>query len=73
LYTYANLIISPIFSKTDLGIVIKRVCSLVLIPIVIASIPALLYRIIKGHNMPYFIHTTWVLWFIIVISKVLIQ
>lgn len=73
LYTIVNLKLAPIFSSSELGILIRRVCSLVLIPVVIAAIPALLYRLIKGRNMPYFIHITWLLWFIIVLSKVLIR
>lgn len=73
LYTYINLKLAPVFSNTDLGVMIRRVFSLVLIPVVIASIPALFYRLIKGKNMPYFIEITWLLWLVIVLSKILIQ
>lgn len=73
LYTYVNLKLSPVFSSSELGILIRRVFSLVLIPVIIAAIPAVLYRLIKGSNMPYFIQITWLLWLIIVLSKILIQ
>lgn len=71
-YTFIMVKITPIFSGTPYGIMIRNVVSLVLIPVIIAGIPALIYRAIKGHNMPYFIEITWVLWLMIVLGKVLI-
>ena len=73
LYTYANIQLAPVFSNSDSGILIRKVFSLVMIPAAIAGIPALLYRLIKGHRMPYFIEITWILWLVIVLSKVLIR
>jgi hypothetical protein len=73
LYTYVNLQLSPVFSSSETGILIRQVFSLVLIPVIIACIPALAYRVIKGKHMPYFIEVTWFLWLVIVLSKVLIQ
>ncbi|AHE67756.1 hypothetical protein Loa_02214 [Legionella oakridgensis ATCC 33761 = DSM 21215] len=72
-YTYVNLKLSPIFSANETGIMIRKVFSLVLIPVAIAAVPALVYRLIKGRHMPYFIHITWLLWLVVVLSKVLIQ
>lgn len=72
-YTYINLKLSPIFSSSDLGITIRNIFTLILIPVVIAAAPALLYRLIKGRHMPYFIEVTWLLWLVIVLSKVIIQ
>lgn len=72
-YTYVNLTLSPIFSRSETGILIRSVLSLVFIPVMLAAIPALVYRLIKGQNMPYFIHVTWLLWLILVLSKILIQ
>ena len=72
-YTYAMIKITPIFSVIKYGSLIRNVIALVLIPVIIAGIPALLYRAIKRHNMPYFIEITWILWLIIVLGKVLIQ
>lgn len=73
LYTYVNLTLIPIFSNTDLGIFIRKVVSLVLIPVGIAAIPALVYRLIKGKQLPYFFEITWVLWLVIALSKILIH
>ena len=72
-YTYVNLKLAPIFSNSDLGIMIRKVLSLVCLPILIAAIPALIYRAIKGKQMTYFIEITWFLWLVIVLSKVLIR
>lgn len=72
-YTYINLKLSPIFSTSNLGISIRNLLTLILIPVVIAAVPALFYRLIKGRHMPYFIEVTWLLWLILVLSKVIIQ
>lgn len=72
-YTFINVQLAPIFSNSATGIMIRKVISLVLIPVIIAAIPALIYRAIKGKQMPYFIEVTWFLWLIIVLSKVLIR
>lgn len=71
-YTFINVKLAPIFSNGALGIMIRKVISLVLLPVVIASIPGVIYRVVKGQNMPYFIEVTWFLWLVIVLSKVLI-
>jgi hypothetical protein len=73
LYTYVNVTLAPIFNNTDLGIMIRRVLTLVLLPVMISGIPALIYRLIKRQNMPYYIEITWIIWLIIVLSKILIQ
>lgn len=73
LYTFVNLKLAPIFSQVGIGLIIRKVLLLVLIPVIIAGIPALIYRLIKGKNMPYFIELTWCLWLVIVLSNVLIR
>jgi hypothetical protein len=72
-YTFINLQLAPIFSNSTVGILIRKVISLVFIPVVLAAIPALIYRAIKGKHMPYFVEVTWFLWLVIVLSKVLIR
>jgi hypothetical protein len=73
LYTYVNLKLAPIFSNSELGILIRNIIALSIIPLIIVGIPALLYRAIKKKTMPYLIEITWFLWLIIVLSKVLIH
>lgn len=73
LYAYINVKLTPIFSHGGLGVTIRKVLLLVFIPIIIAAIPALIYRLIKGHEMPYFIELIWCLWLVIVLSNILIR
>ena len=73
LYAYFNLKLTPVFSHGGLGIITRKVILLVVIPVLIAAIPALIYRLIKGREMPYFIELTWCLWLIIVLSNILIR
>lgn len=72
-YTYINITLAPIFSSSELGTLIRKIIVLVFLPIIIASIPALIYWGIKRSKMPYYIETTWILWLVIVLSKVLIR
>lgn len=72
-FTYINLKLTPIFSQTGWGLIIRKVLVLMLLPIIITGIPALLYRAIKGQAMPHFIAIVWVLWTIIVLSVILIR
>jgi len=72
-YTYVNVTLAPVFNNSDLGILIRKILTLVLLPVVIVAIPALIYFAIKGKRMPYFIEITWILWLVIVLSKVLIR
>ena len=72
-YVFLNVKLIPIFNTTPFGIMIRNVFSLTLLPAIIVGIPALAYRAIKGKTMPYLIETAWIIWLIIVLSKVLIH
>jgi len=72
-FTYINYQLTPIFSPTGWGIIIRKVLVLMLLPLIITAIPALIYRVIKGHDMPHFIATVWIIWTIIVLSDILIR
>ena len=73
LYTYINVKLAPVFNHSELATFIRKVISLVGLPLLIAAIPALIYRAIKGTHMPYFIEITWLIWLVIVLSKILIR
>lgn len=73
LYTYMHYKLSPIFNQGGIGGIVSKVTLLVLIPVVIAAIPALIYRLIKGSSMPCLIELTWCLWLVIVLSHILIR
>ncbi|KTD03366.1 hypothetical protein OQJ19_00955 [Fluoribacter gormanii] len=72
-FTYVNLKLTPIFSQTGWGLVIRKILVLVLLPLIITAIPALAYRLIKGGDMPHFIAVTWIIWTIIVLSDILVR
>jgi len=72
-FAFINLKLAPVFSQTGVGLLIRKVIVLMLIPITIACIPALTYRVVKGRDMPHFISLTWIIWSIIVLSDILIQ
>lgn len=73
IYTYLHITIAPIFSKSGLGLVFSKVVLLILIPVLLASVPALSYRLIKGSDMPCFIEITWCLWLVLVLSNIMIH
>lgn len=72
-FTYINLKLTPIFSLTGWGLVIRKTIVLISLPLILAGTPALAYRGIKGRDMPYFFPTLWILWTIIVLSDILIR
>lgn len=72
-FTYVNLKLTPIFSQTGWGLIIRKILVLMLLPIIIAGIPALIYRALKGKDMPHFIAIVWIIWTIIVLSDILIR
>lgn len=72
LYASLNLRLVPVFSQTGIGIGLRKVILLVFLPIAIAGVPALIYRLIKGSTMPYLIELTWFLWIVIALSNILI-
>ncbi|WP_040534644.1 hypothetical protein [Legionella drancourtii] len=72
-FTYVNIKLTPIFSQTGWGLVIRKILVLVLLPIALTAVPALIYRAIKGNDMPHFIAITWTLWTVIVLSDILVR
>ncbi len=72
-YTFINVKLAPVFSNSALGTTLRQILTLTIIPIFIAAIPALTYRTIKGKHMPYFMEVSWLIWLVIVLSKILIR
>lgn len=72
-YVWINWAVSPLFRQIGLGDAISKIIILILVPVIIAAIPALIYRLIKGRDMPGMIELTWCLWLIIVLSNILIH
>lgn len=72
-FTYVNLKLTPIFSQTGWGLVIRKILVLVMLPVALTAVPALIYRGIKGKDMPHFIAITWTIWTVIVLSDILVR
>ncbi len=72
-YTYVMIHLAPIFNPGASGLLIQKIIVLTLLPVIIVGIPALIYRAVKGRDMPFFLESVWLLWLIIVVSKVLVR
>lgn len=72
LYTKTHLNIAPLFSTNESGILIRGILILTFLPVGITAIPSILYRGFMGEWMPYYIPITWVVWLVIVVSKIII-
>jgi hypothetical protein len=66
-YANINLLLVPYLSHDAT----RHILMMVLIPVIIAGIPAIVYRLIKKQNMPYYLICTWALWIILVLSNAL--
>lgn len=71
-YTWLNLKLSSVFSNSIVGLTVQQIIILMMLPIVVAGIPALTYRLVKGDSMPYFLNVIWLVWLIVVLSRVAI-
>ncbi len=69
LYSSINLKLVPYLVNDA----VRHILLMVLIPVIIAGIPALIYRLIKKQTMPHYLLCTWVIWLILVFSNVLTQ
>lgn len=72
IYTYINIKLTPLFSTTEAGTLLRGTITLTALPLCITGVPALIYRALKGGMMPYYFEATWIIWLIIVISKIII-
>ncbi|MDP3560223.1 MAG: hypothetical protein Q8R79_07755 [Legionellaceae bacterium] len=73
LYTKIHIALGPIFNPTGLGLIIQKTIVLTCLPLAIVAIPAILYRLIKKSPMPYLQHATWCIWFVVLLSNLLIH
>ena len=72
IYTYLDLLLTPVFRLSETGAAIRGTLLLIALPLILVGIPALIYRLIKKKNMPYFVEATWMLWLIIALTNLLI-
>lgn len=71
--TFIRVKLTPFFRPTDLGLLLRNILVLTSLPLFFAAIPSLSYRVIKGHDMPYFLMLTWIFWLILVLSTILVR
>lgn len=70
---YIQYKLAPYFASMGLSWALRKTLILLILPILLAGIPALAYKMIKKNNMPYFIATVWILWLLLVLSDLLIR
>lgn len=72
-YAYINLKIDPLFQFLDLSHIWRNIMSMAFSPLLITGPPAVVYKLMKNKLMPHFFEITWLIWFIILISNILIR
>ncbi len=72
-YSVINTKLTPLFNQGGLSRTLQKTVLLVIIPILVALIPTLIYRLIEGKNMPYFLPLIWCLWIISVFSNITVR
>lgn len=56
-----------IFANGLTGRIIRQVITLTLTPLIIASIPAGIYWLLRRHTLPYLSHLVWTIWLMLVL------
>ena len=72
-YTWVMVTVGPLFNQGNVDGMTRKIIVLVLIPVLIVAIPALIYRLVRGKNMPWLTELTWGMWLIIVLSNLVIH
>lgn len=66
-YNYSK----SIFTGKSVGAILRQLIGLLLIPIVLAGVPALLYYAVYRKSMPHFNEVIWVLWIVLATTMLL--
>lgn len=64
IHTWIADLLTDVFSGGDTGNMIRELIALLLPPILVVSIPALAYWILKRSWFPYFMECVWVIWLV---------
>lgn len=56
-----------IFSNSYVGIIIRQIVTLTLVPLLIAGIPAGIYWLFRRRTLPYLQYLIWTLWLMLVL------
>lgn len=71
LHNWLYEITKAIFSDNALGIILRKMIALLVIPLVCVGVPAGLYYVIYRKSMPYFTEAVWVVWIILATAMLL--
>lgn len=72
-HTILNEKLSYIFSTSTVGNTFQEATCLLLIPFVIAGIPAGIYWLVKRRLIPYFYHVVWGVWIVLFTSIMILR
>lgn len=72
-YAHINFKLHPLFNYLKLSSHWRETLALTIAPLLVTGAPAIVYKLMKGKLMPHFFEATWLTWFIVVISNILIH
>lgn len=61
---------AKLFAHTSLGQIAAKTISLILVPLLITSLPALIYWLITRREVNYFYFISWLIWIILITTIV---
>ena len=64
LHNFLSKFFLGIGSNYQFGIIIAKFIAIIIVPILIAALPALIFYLAKKRFFPYFFHVIWVIWLI---------
>jgi hypothetical protein len=65
-------VLSRMFSTSSAGEIATQFVAFILMPLVVAAVIAIVYKLLRKKMVPYFMHIIWVLW-IIQVTGVLLR
>lgn len=68
---YLTKELAVVFAGGAVGMMIRQVVVLVVIPVIVGLIPGSIYWVIKRKRMPYLFHIIWIVWLILMTSIIL--
>lgn len=71
LHSLLNSKLSYIFNTSPFGNTTQETICLLLIPFIIAALPAAIFWLFKRKLMPYFYHVVWGIWIVLFTSLIL--
>lgn len=70
---WISQLLLQVFSGGQLGFIIRKLLSLLAIPLLVGAIPAFIYWLSKRRRFPYLMQVIWAVWLIQTTAIVLLQ